>query len=242
VDFYCGGAQSNAYGMFPVTLYGLPSIQAEVSVARLDARFQITNSSPANPQGFTSTSQLAQWTAGGGYTVPGGLHIGLSAFRGPYLDRILNPFLPRGKTVRDFPAAGLGVDAQWARGRWAIEGEWQHFQFDLPGFVRSPSERVAYVQVKTILTPRTFVAARATALEFGRVQDTSGTSANHLAAPQQAYEFAFGYRPNRHQLIKAGYEWIARTDSSSNPGSETRGSVFQVQLVTTLTAFSRAFR
>jgi hypothetical protein len=242
VDFYCGGAHSDAYGMFPVTLYGLPSIQAEISWARLDGRLQITNSSPANPQGFTSHSQSPQWTAGGGYTVPGGLHVGLSAFRGPYLDRTLDSLLPSGRTIRDFPAVGLGIDAQWARGRWSVDGEWQHFRFELPGFVRSPSERIAYVQLKTILSPRTFVAARATMLEFGRVLDISGVTANHAAAPQQVYEFAFGYRPNRHQLIKAGYEWMNRKESSFNAGPDARGSAFQVQLVTTLDAFSRAFR
>jgi hypothetical protein len=185
VNFYCGGAHNDAYGMFPVTLYGLPSIQAELSWARLDARLQITNSSPANPQGFTSHNQSPQWTAGGGYTFPGGLHVGLSSFRGPYLDRTLNTLLPPGRTIRDFPAVGLGIDAQWARGRWSIDGEWQHFRFELPGFVISPSERIAYVQLKTILSPRTFIATRATMLDFGRVQDTSGVTANHAAAPQQ---------------------------------------------------------
>ena len=247
VDFYCGGAHNGAYGMFPVTLYGLPSIQAELSMSRLDARLQITNSSPANPQGFLSHNQFIQWTAGGGYTAPGGLHVGLSAFRGPYLDRTLDSLLPSGATVRDFPALGLGVDAQWARGRWSIEGEWQHFRFELPGFVKAPSECIVYAQLKTVLSPRTFVAARATVLDFGRVQDTSGITANHASAPQQFYEFAFGYRPNRNQLIKAGYEWINRSESTVTYGStynnsNVRGSVFQLQLVTTITAFSRALR
>lgn len=241
IDFYCGGANTDAYGMFPVTLYGLPSIQAEVSWARVDARLQITNSSPANLQGFASRTQFPQWTAGGGYSVRGGLHVGLSAFRGPYLDRTLDSLLPRGTTIHDFPALGLGMDTQWARGRFSLDGECQQFRFDLPGFVRSPSERVAYVQLKTILSPRTFVAARATMLGFGRVQDRSGMSANHFGAPQQAYEFGFGYRPNRHQLIKAGYEWINRNDSLINNVPDAHGSMFQVQLVTTLEAFSGAF-
>ena len=247
VDFYCGGAHTDAYGMFPVTLYGVPGFEAELSVSRLDARLQITNSSPANPQGFTSRNQFVQWTAGGGYTAPGGLHVGLSAFRGPYLDRTLGRLLPSGTTLRSFPATGLGIDGQWARGRWSVDGEWQHFRFELPGFVRSPSERIAYVQLKTILSPRTFVAARATVLDFGRVKDTSGVAANHAAAPEQAYEFALGYRPNRHQLIKAGYQWINRDESlvdygSRGGSSNLHGSVFQVQLVTTFTALSQALR
>ncbi len=240
VDLYCGGSHTDAYGMFPVTLYGLPSIEAEVSLARIDARLQITNSSPSNPQSLTSTNQSLQWTAGAGYTARGGLHVGVSAFRGPYLDQAVVPFLPRGTDIRNFPATGIGLDAQWARGRWSIDGELQHFQFDLPGFVKSPSERAAYVEVKRILSPRAFLAARTTVISFGRVQDTQGTTANHLQAPQQVYEFAFGYRPNRYQLIKTAYEWINRDDSLT--GYSTHGTILQVQLVTSLTAFSRAFR
>jgi hypothetical protein len=241
LDYHCGGAEIDAYGMFPVTLYGLPSVEAELSMRRVDARFQITNSSPANPQSLISRNQSLQWTAGGGYTARGGLHVGVSAFRGPYLDRTILPFLPQDTTVRDFPASGLGLDAQWARGRWSIEGELQHFQFDLPGFLTSPSERAAYVQVKRILSPRMFLAVRTTAISFGPVRDVQGINASYSEAPQQVYEFAFGYRPNRHQLIKAGYEWMKRNDPSAE-AYETHGSILQIQLVTTLTAFSRAFR
>jgi len=241
VQFYCGGANTSAYGMFPVSLYGLPSFQAELSSQRFDARLQITNSSPANPQGLTSDSQSVQWAAGGGYTVPGGLHVGLSGFRGPYLDRVLDSVLPRGRTFRDFPATGLGVDAQWARGRWSLEGEWQHFRFTLPGFVTFPSESLGYAQAKATISPRIFVAGRATVINFGRVEDTSGVMAMHSAAPQRAYELALGYRLNLHQLIKTGYEWIERNDSAINAGPNQHGSLLTIQLVTTLNALSRAF-
>ena len=198
VDFGCGGSWTESYGLLPVTLYGLPGAEIDVSLARADARLQVTNSSPVNPQGLTSPNQFAQWTAGGGYTFASGLHVGVSGFRGPYLYRLLQPFLASGR-VADFSATGSGIDAQWARGWWSLAGEWQRFTFGLPGFVQSPSEQAAYAELKRIVTPRIYVAARATILRFPSVEDASESRIDHGAIPQRIFEFGLGFRPNNHQ-------------------------------------------
>jgi hypothetical protein len=241
IDFGCGGSEIESYGLLPVSLYGLPGAEIDLSLARVDLRLQVTNSSPANPQGLASSSQFAQWTAGGGYTFRSGLHVGMSGFRGPYLDRLLAPFLPSGPSspsakISDFLATGSGVDAQWARGRWSLAGEWQRFTFGLPGFQKSPSEQAAYAELKRIVTPRIYVAARFTALDFPSVEDDSGARIDHAAIPQRVYEFGFGFRPNNHQLLKASYKRLALSTAR-----EERDNVLVVQLVTSVTALSRAF-
>lgn len=241
IDFGCGGSEIESYGMLPVALYGLPGAEIDLSLARIDLRLQVTNSSPANPQGLASSSQFAQWTAGGGYTFQSGLHIGMSGFRGPYLDRLLAQFLPSGSSlpsqkISGFLATGSGVDAQWARGRWSLAGEWQRFTFGLPGFRKSPSEQAAYAELKRIVTPRIYVAARVTALDFPSVEDDSGARIDHAAIPQRAYEFGFGFRPNNHQLVKTSYKRLALSTSR-----EERYNVLVVQLVTSVTILSRAF-
>src|SRR5579864_7560505 len=72
VNYACGGSSSSSEGLMPVTLYGLPGVEVDLSTHKIDARFQLTNSSPVNPQSLLSTSQHAQWTAGAGYSlVPG---------------------------------------------------------------------------------------------------------------------------------------------------------------------------
>lgn len=235
VDFGCGGSDAESYGLLPVTLYGLPGAEIDVSVARIDARLQVTNSSPVNPQGLASPSQFAQWTAGGGYTFGSGLHIGVSGFRGPYLDRSIEPWLTS-RNISDFLATGTGVDAQWARGWWSVAGEWQRLTFGLPGFVKSPGEQAGYAELKRIVTPRIYFAARATVLGFPSVEDDSGNRIDHAGIPQRILEFGFGFRPNNHQLLKASYKRAAL--------STTRGrvdNVLAVQLVTSITALSRAF-
>ncbi|HSU31800.1 MAG TPA: hypothetical protein VLJ11_11250 [Bryobacteraceae bacterium] len=244
VDYHCGGSDDERYGVGPATLYGLPAVEAEISISRLDARLQLTNSSPANPHGLTDGGQAAQWTAGTGYTLPGGLHLGVSGFRGPYLDKILIPLLPAGKTLRDFPAWGAGADAEWSRGRWSVQGEWQHFHFELPGFSHSPSENGAYGQAKCILSPRLFLAMRATAQHFGRIQDSSGSSADQFAGPQQVYDFSVGYRFNRQQLLKVGSSWMNGNSWSVDSWvwPQSNRYMLQAQLVTSVTAVAKAFR
>jgi hypothetical protein len=244
IDYRCGGSARERYGVTPVALYGLPGFEVELAIARVDARLQITNSSPVNPQGLTSGNQHAQWTAGGGYAFHGGLHVGASAFRGPYLDGSLGHLLPAGTSVRDFVASGQGIDAEWSKGRWSVAGEWQHFRFELPGFLVSPSEDAGYGQVKRILSPRVYLSARATAEHFGRIQDSHGASASQFAGPLQIYELAVGYRLNRQQLLKVGSSWTNRNYWEANGWwwPQATGYVFEAQLVTTVTAVSKIFR
>ncbi len=241
LEFRCGGSESESYGLTPVTLYGLPGVEAEISAGRVDGRLQITNSSPANPQGLLSENQAVQWTAGGGYSFPGGLHVGVSGFRGPYLNKIVAPLLPPGEGIRRFHAAGLEVDAQWSRGPWSLEGEWQKFWFNTPGFPISPTVQTAYGQAKRILSPRVFVATRLSFERFGPVEDSWGSTMSHFQAPRKAVELAMGYRLNRLQLIKAGFSLSDFTSASAAYDDGVQNTV-QLQLVTDLPAISKAFR
>lgn len=244
VSLHCGGSAAEAYGVTPVTLYGLPGVEGEFSWNRVDGRIEIANSSPANPQSLLSRNQYVQWAAGGGYTFRGGLHVGVSGYRGPYLDRIVIPLLPAGRSINDFPASGLGTDAQWSGGSWSIEGEWQYFRFSMPGFTISPSAHAAYAQVKKIITPRIFVAARTTTQDTGRVVDLAGMIADRIRAPEEIQEIGMGYRLNRRQLIKVGADWASNRPWSADrefwPATHRYG--MQLQLVTSLNAFSKAFR
>ena len=56
----CGGATGGNEGLTPVSLYGLPGIQAEVSSHRLDGRIQVTSGSPSDPLSLSHAPQYAQ--------------------------------------------------------------------------------------------------------------------------------------------------------------------------------------
>ncbi|MGH9664958.1 MAG: hypothetical protein ACRD9L_11090, partial [Bryobacteraceae bacterium] len=59
-----------SYGYYGkgVTSEGLPGAQVDVTLGKLDARAQLTNSSPANPRGPFDRDQYANWAGGAGYT------------------------------------------------------------------------------------------------------------------------------------------------------------------------------
>jgi len=235
VGHLCGGVPGYDLGLTPVTLYGLPGIQAEYSGHRVDGRVQITSGSPSNPLSLSHAPDYVQWTAGGGYTIRQGFRMGVSGFRGPYLDPSVASVLPVGTTVRDFPASGVGADVQWALGHWSASGEWQRFQFVSPNFTIAPSVTSTYAEVKRILTPRFYVAGRTGWLRPGSARDNTGAATGQFAANIASYELGAGCWLNRHQLLKTSYEWLR---IENLPG--TRTDVFGFQLVTTFHALDRA--
>ena len=236
-NYACGGSSGDSEGLMPVTLYGLPGVEVDLSTHKFDARIQLTNSSPVNPQSLLSGSQQAQWTAGAGYSLVQGFRVGFSAYRGPFLDHSVAGFLPAGHSVRDFPATGAGLDAQWARGRWSTTGEWQWFHFDYPNFLHPPTSTFGYAEVKAVLNPRTYLAVRAGYQRNSRVEDAYQWSTESFAPNVQSYEFAVGFRPNRWQLLKIGYEWLRGEEITG-----TRDNVLGVQLVTSIQTLSKAIR
>ncbi len=233
----CGGVAGRDLGLTPVTLYGLPGIEAEFSGHRLDARFQLTSGSPSNPLSLSHAPDYLQWTAGGGYTISQGFRVGVSGFRGPYLDPFLTGWLPAGATARDFPASAVGLDVQWARGGWSTTGEWQRFQYDSPNFTTAPSVSSTYAEVKRILTPRYYVAGRAGWLQPGSATDRSGVSTSQFGGSMASYELGGGIWLNRHQLIKGSYEWLKIENLAG-----TRTNVLGFQFVTSFNPLNRAFR
>jgi hypothetical protein len=193
-----------------------------VTLGKWDGRIQFVNSSPANPRSVFDKGQYGNWAGGVGYTIQQGFRVGVSAYRGPYLTPTDPHFFPGESDPKELPATALGVDAQWAHGHWNLYGEWQRFEFNyhvMPTF----REDAGYFEVKRVLNPRWFVAARAGYLH-GSYQSGG-----------EAWEAAIGFRPNTHQLIKIGY--VVNRESDTGDFYRT----FVVQLVTTLNPLSIAW-
>ena len=141
---------------------------------------------------------------------------------GPYLDRQHAFFYPGEARPRDLPALAYGLDVQWGWGHWNVWGELQHFQMDykvIPDFI----QHIGYAEVRRVLTPRWYAASR-----IGYVRP-------HTYPGSQTYEFAAGFRPNAHQLIKVGY-----TIQQGAQYIGTQGNVAAIEWVTSLPALSFA--
>src|SRR5580658_8529095 len=57
----CGGAPGSGWGLTPVSLYGLPAVEADISSHGVDARIQVTSGSPSDPLSLSHAPQYAQW-------------------------------------------------------------------------------------------------------------------------------------------------------------------------------------
>ncbi|HEX3569814.1 MAG TPA: hypothetical protein VHU44_03240 [Acidobacteriaceae bacterium] len=215
--------QSYGYYYEPVTSLAVAGAQVDATSGRWDGRVQFANSSPVNPRSVFARDQYGNWAGGAGVTIRQGFRIGVSGYRGPYLSRDYAFFFPGEANPNTQPAHALGTDVQWARGHWNVQGEFQ--RFFMP-YVAIPNfrEDAGYGEVRRVLHPRWYVASR-----IGYASATFGGTTTR-------YEFAAGYRPGRHELIKAGYQL-----NHHNTGSIANDNTFAVQFITTLHA-SHALR
>lgn len=184
-----------SYGYYGagITSLGLAGTEADLTLGKADFRAQFVNSSPANRRSLWDHDQYGNWAGGAGYTIRQGLRVGASAYRGPYLDRHSQYYFPGEAPPSQLPATAVGVEAQWGWRHLNVSGEWQRFQFDyrkIPTYLR----HVGYVEARAVLHPRWYVAARA------------GYAEASVGAGIELYDAVAGYRPNRYQLVKAGYE------------------------------------
>jgi hypothetical protein len=128
----------------------------------------------------------------------------------------------------------LAADAEWARGRWRLKAEWQRLTFPYPAAYQTmvPAATFAWTETKVIVTPRLYAAVRV------GYQHVNGFGSASVYAPNLArYEGAIGFRPDRYQLVKVGYEWNQLGSTLAEVDN-----VIGVQLVTALPAFTRALR
>ena len=204
------------YGYYykPITTYGLAGAQVDATAGKLDVRAQLTNSSPANRRSLFDKDQYVNWSGGAGYTIAQGFRIGASAYRGPYLHRQYMYYLPGEARPRDLSSTGYGLDVQWARGPWNAYGEMQRF---VKPYRAMPTFRQhgGYGEVRRVIHPRWYVAAR-----LGYLRASQGPGSN-------VYETAVGFRPNRYQLAKIGYQRVQVSSNGSMPAN-----TLVVQLVT----------
>ena len=203
-----------------IAVAGLAGAQVDGTIGPFDMRAQLTTSSPANPRSVFDKDQYPNWTGGAGYTIRQGFRVGVSAYRGPYLDRQYQFYFPGEAPPRDLPATGYGLDVQWGHGPWNVYGEISHFQFTYKK-IRDFNMHTGYGEVRRVLNPRWYAAAR---VGYTRPLGYPGS---------EVYEMAVGFRPNPNQVLKFGYT------AEPYSGSTTDHAV-TIQFVTSFRAFGFA--
>jgi hypothetical protein len=182
------------YGYYSggVAIAGLAGAQVDATAGPFDMRAQFTNSSPANPRSVFDKDQYANWAGGAGYTIRQGFRVGVSAYRGPYLDRQNRFYFPGEAPPRELPATGYGLDVQWGRGPWNAYGELARFQMTYKS-IPTYNVRTGYAELRRVLNPRWYAAARA------------GYTHPRGYPGSESYETAVGFRPAANQVLKFGF-------------------------------------
>ena len=143
------------YGYYYTATSILPvaGMQFDATRGRFDGRVEFANSSPANPRSVFAHDQYANWAGGGGYTIRQGFRVGISGYRGPYLDRQYAYFMPGEVNPNKLPARAVGVDANWARRHTTAFIEVQRF---LMPYTKIPDfrESAGYAEIRQVLGPR----------------------------------------------------------------------------------------
>jgi hypothetical protein len=199
-----------------VSILGVAGAQTDVTKGKWDARAQFANSSPANPRSLFARDQYGNWAGGAGYTIRQGLRVGVSAYRGPYLDRTDEYFFPGEANPSTLPARALGLDVNWTHGHTSVQGELQKFVMPytvIPTF----REFTGYGELKRALSARWYLAARI------------GYSSANASGKVETLETTAGFRPNRLQLIKFSY-----TYEHYGTGTQRTDNALAIQLITTL--------
>lgn len=206
------------YYYFAVSTLGVAGAEADATRGRWDGRVQFANSSAANPRSLFAHDQYGNWAGGGGFTIRQGFRVGVSGYRGPFLDRQFAYFVPGEANPNTLPARAVGIDAAWAHGHTSVQGEAQHFVMP---YTKIPTFRewASYAELKQTLSPRWYCAERA------------GVTSNNESGQMRYSETAFAFRPDRLQLIKFDYE-IEHYDE----GSPHNDNTFSIQFVTSLHA------
>lgn len=219
------------YGYYgtPVSPLGVGAVEVDATRGKWDGRAQFANSSPANPQSLFGRDQYGNWAGGGGFTVRQGFRIGVSGYRGPFLDRSNDGYVTAGSydaaaKPSKWPAHGLGLDVQWARGHWTLQGELQRFVLPYYPWTTTHREQAGYAEMKRTLAPRWYIAAR------------GGYTHANEGGDVQSLETAAGFRPDSFQLIKIDYEY-----QHMSMGEYRNSNTLAFQVVTTL-HFSAAQR
>lgn len=134
-----------------------------------------------------------------------GLAVGASAARGAFMSRTLQPALTNDAEVEDAVQRGLGVDAEYSRGRFIGRGEvlWSRWSLPEP-FDGGPLKAMSLrAEARYRLFPGIHVAARAEHLGFSRI---TGVMRAPWDAPVKRFEVGAGWSVVRNVMLKASWQ------------------------------------
>jgi hypothetical protein len=184
------------------------------TIGHVEFALGVTVGAPAaSIQGSDSNENLAVH-AKVGYGFTPGLKLWVSGVRGAYLDRVVTPYLPTGKSVNQYDQNLLIVSTDWKWWRVAMLGEVYFNHFDTPVRADGLDNTGYYVQGVYSPVAGWDVALRYDALRFGDVTSSTGATMT-WDENYTRWEGGVGYHASRDLLLKGVLQATRGSDENS---------------------------
>lgn len=186
----------------------------------------VTNE-PASGSNFFDANDNKAVTVHVAYKPMLALGIGLSASRGAYLDRgVFEAPQATGLRLGDFPESSLGVDVDYALGRFVFFSECVYKNWDSPTIPGGLKAYGFFVEPRYKVLPGLYVALRAEHLQFDAIPVAGGRAPSDFDVSR--LELGAGYTLERDLRVKASYQWNYTGGASP---SDPDDDLVQAQLV-----------
>lgn len=186
------------------------------SLGRFDYAMGVTVGTPSAPVQSANINDSVAMNARLGYGLTPGLRLWVTGSYGAYLDQVVQPYLPAGKTVNDYHQSLLGLSADWKWNHLAVLGEVFYNRYATPLRPDGLRNGSGYIQGAYTLYPQWDIAVRYDALVFESVQGSTG---EWMTWDQniQRYEVGVMYRATRDLRVKAV---VQDTDTGAGLGNQ----------------------
>jgi hypothetical protein len=180
-------------------------LQLTGQASRLDFRAALLDRPFVNERYVPGPGRALRPALAAGVTPVVGTRLGAYATRGPYLGPEVAPMLTPGEDWRDFRQAVYGIDAQFIRGYFELNGDFARSSYEVPGAARSVRGRAYYLEPKYTWSPRFFTALRLERNDYAFIKPLGpglwlGTTADFIDV-----EAGAGYRFGPGTVLKLAY-------------------------------------
>lgn len=197
------GVRGRSYSAAPIVYdncwnYGAYSLG---TLGRVEYAVGVTLGAPAASVQGSDTNENLAWHAKVGYAFMPGVKLWLSGARGAYMNRIVAPYLPAGKTVNDYYQNLLIVSGDFQWWRLSMMGEAYFNHFDTPVRETGLSNESYYLQAVYSILPGWDLAVRYDRMKFEEVASSGG-----VVMPWdeniERWEGGLGYHVTRDLFVK----------------------------------------
>ena len=199
-------------------------------VSLFDYRVAVINRPLANGDWVPVADEAFRPAIELGVTPVTGFRIGAYFTQGPYLGRSASAAIPGGESWRNFDQQVAGLDLEFSRGYFELQGDLAFSTYDVPTRSDIARGKAWFLEPKYTWTPRFFTALRIERNDYPYIQPVDSTFWIDQNAAFYTFEAGLGWRFRPDLLLKASYGRDYWTVDESMKSFFANGYAFALQL------------